>query len=655
MTLRRLAAAVLPAVCGVLAACAGAAPPTAPGAPGAPGRGDDYLVAGAFDDAVRAYERESAASPDSPVLREKLLTARTRAAAAHAAAAMRAADAGDVAAARSELSVAERQAPDLPVVKDAQRSVEARAATAAKADGLRAQARAALLSDPDAAARLLAEADGIAPSQDPAVAKVRREANLRAEAWRSAGRAEEAWTARDRARTVRELEAARFGGRAVARAEELRRRIERDLLSDAAQADEAALRDSMKFAQDAGLQDAVVTALRDRLVQKLVASAEDLRQTHRPAVAALLEAEAKRLRPGIPTPARDSLFESIATTVLVAPFDDTTGGRVDGARLARALRDRLVVDSLGGGMPLRVLDDTDETRAAAPDAVRLTGRVLSARQSEGRVGRETRKVPYQAGTTRSPNPEFDDLISQVDEASAEVRKRADEHRSAVEFLNALGASNYVRTPGSSRIGDVVYETRLAEAQAGADHAKFLLDAAKATEFDLRQKLSATPREIDVPVIAEHVLTVTTRAKTAQLTAHVTLVCGSETLLSEDVSAAAQHKETISDAFEPAGLLADPDDTPDDAVMAALAADRFAAMATGRVRAAAEGGARRHLVAARRAEAAGQRDAAAEAYALYLLSTADVPSPERADAARALRELLGVHVALATGERREDSK
>jgi hypothetical protein len=649
MTPRRLAAAVLPALAGALAACAGGAPSDAPGATG---RGDDYLVAGAYDDAVRAYEREAAASPDSPALREKLLTARTRAGAAHADAAMRADAAGDLASAKAELSLAERHAPDLPVVRDAQRRIEARGATASKADAMRAQARGLLLTDPDASARLLSEADGIAPSSDPALGKLRREATLRAEAWRSAGRAEAAWTARDRARTVRELESARFGGRPVARAQDVRRRIEADLVAEASHADEAALRDALRFAQEAGLADAVAGTLRDRLADKLVASADDLLRTNRPAVAALLEIEAKRLRPSVRTPARDSLAHAVATTILVGPFEDATGGRVDGARLAAALRDRLVVDSLGGGLPLHVFDDTDEARAEAPDALLLTGRVLSARQTEGRVGRETRKVPYESGTKRTPNPEFDDLVARADDAAAEVRAADDEHRSAIEFLNSLGSSTFVRAP---RGGDPGYETRVANAQARVNDAKLHLDASKAIEFDLRQKITATPREVDVPVISEHLLTVTTRAKTAQLTAHVTLAGGGETLLAEDVSAAAQHKETIADAFEPAGLAADPDDTPDDEVMAALAADRFAAMATGRVRAAAEGGARRHLVAARRAESEGRRDAAAESYALYLLSTADVATPERADAARALKDLLGVHVALATGPRREERR
>ncbi len=652
MRRRRLAAALLSVITGVLAACAGAAPDAAPGSSR---RGDDYLAAGAFDDAVRAYESELAGSPDSRVLREKLRTARTRAAAAHAAAAMRAAGLGNVETARAELARAQSLEPDLPVVKDAERAVEARAATAAKADALREKARVALLTDPESASSLLAEADELAPSDDAAVSKLRREAALRAEAWRSADRAAAAWTAHDRPRTLRELDAARFGGRPVTRADELRRRIERELVAEASHADEGPLRDAVRFAQDADLHPTIVGALRDRLVEKLLASADDLRQTRRPAVAALLETEAKRLRGSVRTPARDSLTEAISTTILVAPFEDATGGRVDGAHLAAALRDRLVVDALGGGMPLRVFDDTEEARAAAPDALLLSGRVLSARQTEGRVGRETRKVPYESGRRHEANPEFDELIAQADEAAGDVRVAADELKSAVEFRDSLNSSSFIRSPGSPKMGDMAYEARLADAQARVNDARLHLDAAKATEFDVRQRLKSTPRELDIPVMSDHLLTVTTRAKTAQITAHVTLLCGADTLLAEDVSAAAQHRETIADGFAPAKLEPDPDDTPDDDVMATLAADRFAAMATGRVRAAAEGGARRHLVAAHKAEAAGRTDAAAEAYALYLLSTADVATPERADAARGLADLLGLHVALTTGAPPKDKR
>jgi hypothetical protein len=83
-------------------------------------------------------------------------------------------------------------------------------------------------------------------------------------------------------------------------------------------------------------------------------------------------------------------------------------------------------------------------------------------------------------------------------------------------------------------------------------------------------------------------------------------------------------------------------------MARRAADHFATVAAGRIRESAERAARRFLVDARRAEQSGRKKEAAEAYALYLLSTAEVSSPRRADAARALYELAEVRVPLRTG-------
>jgi hypothetical protein len=265
------------------------------------------------------------------------------------------------------------------------------------------------------------------------------------------------------------------------------------------------------------------------------------------------------------------------------------------------------------------------------------------------TGREHRNVPYKSGTRRKANPEFDTLARKLQEASAAVREAQDDHRFAVDVLRNLRAAGFNTSSTNPRIGDVEYRTRLAAAQAVADRAEITLSRAKAEEFDVRQALSVTPRQVDEPVWSDHVLTVTTKIKTAQITARVELASGDERLLAQDVSAAAQHRETVADAFPPGGVPEDPDDTPDDATMAERAADRFAAAAAGRVRAASAEGARRHLLAARDAERAGRRDEAAELYSLYLLSTPETASPERAAAARALEDLLGVHVALRTAE------
>lgn len=615
-------------------------------------QGDDLYRLGDFDGAVVAYERDLARQPDSPVLREKLLTARTRAAGAHADAALRAADAGDLGRAQAEATRADALAPGLPAVRKAQEVIGERAAAAQRASELRDRARGLLVADPDEADRLLVEAQRAAREGTDVhaeIVRLRREASLRAEAGRSADRAAEAWSRGDRASTVEELATAVYGGNPVARADAVRRRIEGELVAGLANAGEDDLRDAHEFAWSAKLHPSIVTLLRDRLVERLIAAAEDLRATSRPATAALLELEARRLRGDVRTPAYDQVRAATLVTILVQPFADETGGRVDGLRVARALRDRLAVDTLGGGVPLRVLDDSADARATHPDALVLSGTVLSARQTQGMTGREHRNVPYKSGTRRKANPGFDELARKLQEASAAVREAEDDHRFAVDVLQNLRAAGFNTSSTNPRIGDVEYRTRLAAAQAVADRAEITLSRAKAEEFDVRQALAVTPREVDEPVWSEHVLTVTTKIKTAQLTARVELASGDERLLAQDVSAAAQHRETVADAFPPGDVPEDPDETPDDATMAERAADRFAAAASGRVRAAAAEGARRHLLAARDAERAGRRDEAAELYSLYLLSTPETASPERAAAARALEELLGVHVALRTGE------
>jgi hypothetical protein len=261
-------------------------------------------------------------------------------------------------------------------------------------------------------------------------------------------------------------------------------------------------------------------------------------------------------------------------------------------------------------------------------------------------------VRYQSGTTRRENPQFAALIAQLAEAAIATRTATDAQKDAVAWLNSVRALNFVRGDGTPRLGDVEYQIRLAAAQTRVDRADRDLSRARDAEFSVRQAIEITPREVDEPVMAEHVVTVTTSAKTAQITAHVDLVAGGETLLAQDVTASAQHKETVGEGFAPAGVAPDPDETPDDASMAAQCADRFAGLAAGRVRAAAEAGALRFLVKARDAERAGRTDEAAEGYAMYLLATPDVFSPERSDAARALGELLGIRVALRATPRKE---
>jgi hypothetical protein len=541
--------------------------------------------------------------------------------------------------------------PDLPVVRDARATISGRLALGDKAAKLRADAKAVVAKDPAQAERLLDEARDISPDEtDPAAAKLRREATLRAEADRSAARAAAAWAAHDRERTARELSAAQFAGRPVPSADELRRVIEADLVKVATKADEAALRADLQFAEDAELHPTVVRTLRDRLVDRLLASAADLRETRRPATAALLELEASRRRPGVKTPALDQVREAATVTVIVSPFYDTTGG-VDGERLARALRERLVLDALGGGLPLRAVDDSDEARAARPGALGLTGRVLACRKTAGRIGREDKRVKYQTGTIKHPNPDFDKAAAAVTSAVKVVHAAEEEQKAAATALGLVKSAGFVPS-ATSQSNDALYQQKLRVAQDRADRADDALQRATDAERDARAHAATFDRDIEEPVWAERDVVVTTSQKTVQITAHVELTASGVTLLSQDVTAAAQHKETVSDGYAPGGIAADPDETPDDDTMDALAADRFAAMAAGRVRTASEGAAHKHLVAAREALGAGRRDEAAESYAMYLLATADAASPDRAEAAKALGDLLGVHVALQTTPRKD---
>jgi hypothetical protein len=613
---------------------------------------DELLAAGDFDGAARLYKREiDETGGGDDALREKFANASVHAATQHARASLAALDAGDVDRAVAEYHRAESYAPGLPVVREARGKVEARAAAEEKASRLREQAKAALATDPAEAARLLDEAAAAAPG-DADLSRMRREAVLRVEADRSAARAESAWAAGDRAAVVRELAASQVGGRPTARADALRRRIEDDLVSDSAHAGESALRSSLEFGQAASLNDAVVAELRDRLVDKLLASARDLAATDRPATAALVESEAKSLNARVATPSLDRMREAATTIIVVRPFDDATGGKVDGASVARALRERVNLDAAGGGAPIVAVDDSDAARAAHPDALVATGRVNEARQVVARLGTEDTKVSYRVGSKRKTNPELDALALRLEAANVALRAAQADRDDAAARLKALTAPSLANGESAPRLSQSELRAAIAAAQKNADATEATLKSAKDAQAAADSAAKSAPREIDEAVMSEHVLPVTTKTKTAQLSAHVALSLASETVWSQDVSAVAEHKETISDGFAPAGIPPDPDDTPDDAAMAAKAADRFAALAAGGLRAAAEAGPRRRLEAARAAERAGRRDEAAEGYAMYLLSTADVATPERADAARALEELLGVHVVLRTAPRRD---
>jgi hypothetical protein len=651
MTSRR-AAPVLASVLGVaLAACAGggAEPGVGPGME----EGDQLFAAGNYDGAVRAYERQGAAV-GSPEAQEKLLTAKTKAALAHADAAVRAAERDDYALAHDELVRAEMFGEDLPRVRDVRAKIGARIDSADRATAMREKAKTLVARDPAEAERLLAEARAMSPyPEDAASVKLRREATLRAEADRSAARAAEAWAAKDRERCARELAAARYGKHPVPSADALRREIEKELLRGAPGGGEAALRADLDFAEAAELDVTVMRALSDRLVGELLAFADGMRQTNHPNIAALLELEAVRRMPGTKTPSLDRVREAVTVTVLVSEFADAPGKDVDGAQIARAVRERLVLDSFGGGLPLRASDDSPAARAARPSALLLTGRVISARRSEGRVGREDTKVRYKSGSTRRPNPAFVAAAAEVTAAAKVVQGAEAERKSAADEMEALRSTGFAHSEGSPSSGDVAFKQKVVKAQARTTAADEALAKAREAESAARAKAATFDREIEDPMWAEQDVVVTTSQKTVQLTAHVELTSAGEMLLSQDVTGSAQHRETVSDAYPAAGIAADLDETPDDETMTARAIDRFAAAAAGLARTAAGGAAERHLRTARAALAAGRSDEAVEAFALYLLATPDAASAGRAEAAKALTDLLGVHVALQTAPRKGD--
>ena len=120
--------------------------------------GDARMAAGDFEGAAVEYERQLRRNPESPVLQEKLLNARRRAAQMHAQAALRAADEGDGDRARAELERAEQLGGDVLSVRSTRQELDARLAGSQRAADLRSQAKGLLASDPEQAERLLDEA-----------------------------------------------------------------------------------------------------------------------------------------------------------------------------------------------------------------------------------------------------------------------------------------------------------------------------------------------------------------------------------------------------------------------------------------------------------------------------------------------------------------
>ncbi len=393
--------------------------------------------------------------------------------------------------------------------------------------------------------------------------------------------------------------------------------------------------------------------IRDRLVAALTAEAGRLLEANRPAVAALLETECLRLGVAIATPAVDAVTKRAQIHIAIAAFDDATGGDGDGLRLARELAARLRADARGGGAALGVIDPGpghERLAAAYPRALRLTGTARAARVAEGPRNTIVRHVPVKVDAVMETNPAA--VRAEADLRQTETRLEALRElvADAQEELGRLEEIPFVRGPSGRRVrqGQAQFELRLARAESRVANLQRREGALAAEENAARERLLVIPQQRSVPVFGEHPLEVVELRKVAKITVRLRLVAGDKTLLDADVTGTAAHDEVIAPAFPEAGIEEDPDDTPDDAAMARDAAAHFAVVAAGRIRAAAEQAARRFLVDARAAERAGRAAEAAEGYALYLLSTAEVASPRRADAARALFDLGGVRVPLRTG-------
>jgi tetratricopeptide (TPR) repeat protein len=656
----RLRPAALVCAAALLAACAG----PGGGSPASPADehtefdlddgsdADRLLAVGDFEKAAELYEDALREDPDSPVLREKLATARHSAAQVRAARALDAAVKGDADVARRHLAAAEAFAPNAPVVRRTREQLDETLRAAFRARELVRESEPLMENHPEEAQDVLAEARRLDP-KNPQIVRLLREATLRAEAARAADRAEKAWDSGQRRQAIRELEGAEFAGRPVGHAYSVRARIEDDLLRETLDAELDTLRAARDISVEASLSSSAVRTIRDRLVAALTGEVQRLLDEGRPAVAALHETECLRLGVNVETPALDAVTQRAQIHVAVRPFDDDTGGDVDGLRLARDLAARLVADARGGGAALGVIEpgpQQERLLAAHPRALRLSGTAIASRVAEGPRNRILRKVPVQIDSRSEPNPEALRAESELRQDQAQlsaVRELIADTQTELDRLNSIP---FVRGPSGRRVaqGQANFEIVLARTESRLENLERREEELAAREAASRERMLSTPQQREVPIYGERPVEVLEFRKVAKVTVKLRLEDVDRMLLEADVTGSAVHDEVVAPAIPDAGLDEDPDETPDDAAMVREAAAHFAVVAAGRIRQAAERAARRFLVDARAAERAGRPTDAAEGYALYLLSTAEVASPHRADAARALYDLAGVRVPLRTG-------
>jgi hypothetical protein len=408
------------------------------------------------------------------------------------------------------------------------------------------------------------------------------------------------------------------------------------------------MRASWRYAQDAQLRQSTIDALRERLTDRLLAASRDAEARGQPALAALHEIEAQRTGARIETKVADRVRAGAAVRLSVVPFEVREGDAAAGALVAAALHDRIAADAVQGSTVLRV-DDAASAPGGFPNLV-VTGVVLSQRRARAPAGAEPKTVRYVAATRPVANPVNDDLLAKI-QASQMRRDAADrsvaDAKARVRKILDMAYGTAGAGPQVTQ-DNPVWQQRLAAARRELAELETKAGTVAIEERALLRKLQGTSATADEPVWAEATVDVATVLYTAQMTARVRLLDGATVLFDEEMTASAEHRETSHPAVPEAALPEDTDDVPSAADMAARAADRLAAVAAGPLRAAAERAAGRVLEHARERRAAGAKEAAAEAYALYLLSTSETASPGRAEAARAVAELTGFRTALRTG-------
>lgn len=589
---------------------------------------------------MAAYEREIEAGTARASTTELLATARQLAARRHAALAMRAARRGEATVAQHELELARRHGAHLVAVRRATAEVQPLLERVARAEELRIAAAARMDDDIEGAFELISEARALRPL-DPEIGRLHRDATRRLNAERALTRATAAWARGDSDEAARQLVGANVRGRPLAGATALRAEIGRSLLTRASTGDATAAREAQRLGVAFDLPVSVRNELAVWQARHLLTRAAKLRNEGLGSVAALLELEAERLVPEAATPSLDEARARAGVVVAVHPFTDETGGRVDARRVAQDLVTRLDADD--GGPALR----PELGASVPPEGLWVRGAAVETHVERLRERNSTRSVRFLAGTRAVENPASESWLRELAAVAEERELRDLELEAARDLLERLEAVPFVDRPvvRRARRGELEFRTRIAEAESRVRTLEREVQRLDGHALRLQEALRNTPDELEEPVFEVHQLPVRSWDSVAKLTVRVTVGRGDEVLLEQNLAGTHRHTEHVAPAFPRGDVPEDPDESPTEAELAERAVADWLDLVARRVQGLAVDAALPLLASAREAEQAGRSTQAAERYARYLLGTPDVPSAERAAAARALRELVGVEVAL----------